>query len=93
MAHFAITYVYDPAAAESMDEVRPLHRAYLSSLKDAGSNIASGPLADGAPGALLLFEAESADEVARLLDEDPFWTHGFILERTIRGWNPVISRY
>ncbi|WP_115727355.1 YciI family protein [Actinomyces culturomici] len=93
MAHFAIFYDYDPTLTETMDEVRPLHRAYLTGLKDRGLNVASGPLGDGAPGALLIFEAESADEVAALLDEDPFMKAGVILTRTIRSWNPVISRY
>lgn len=38
------------------------------------------------PGALLVFEAESADKLAALLDQDPFRREGLIAERTIRDW-------
>lgn len=92
MAYFAITYLYDPALSETADEIRPKHRAFLGELRDRGVNVASGPL-DGGASALLIFEAGSADEVAALLDEDPFKKASVVKERTIRPWNPVISRF
>lgn len=92
MTYFAVEYVYDPAATETMDRIRPEHRAYLGSLVDRGVNIASGPWVGAGAGALLLFDCESKEEVRKLLDRDPFWEAGVITERTIRQWNPVLGR-
>ena len=93
MAYFAVTYVYDPAQSTLMDEVRPKHRAFLTQLKDDGFNVASGPVTGDHPTALLIFEAENADKVESLLDEDPFKKAGVILECIIGEWNPVINRF
>ena len=43
MAYYAVEYVYNPSMTETMDEVRPTHRAFLSSLLEQGINVASGP--------------------------------------------------
>ena len=49
----------------------------------------SGPLGGDEPGALLVFTAADAEEVAELLDKDPFWPLGLITERAIRPWTLV----
>jgi uncharacterized protein len=90
MTVYAVHYTYDDRTSRR-DEVRPEHRAYLAGRLDAGSLLASGPWADGAPGALLLVSAGSADEVARLLDADPFHREGLVIGRTIREWTPVFG--
>lgn len=90
MAFYAVEYVYNPAMTETMDEVRPTHRAFLSDLLDRGVNVASGPLVGEVPGALILVSAESQDEVERILNEDPFYVAEVIQARLIREWNPVI---
>ena len=51
MAYYAVEYVYNPSMTETMDEVRPTHRAFLSGLLEQGINIASGPLVGEIPGA------------------------------------------
>ena len=51
----------------------------------------SGPLTDGAPGALLIIDAEDADQVAALLDLDPFAELGLIADRQIRRWSPFFG--
>ena len=82
-------YVDDPAA---LDEHRPRHRDHLRTLLEAGHLVVSGPLVEGGgPGALLIFRAESTDQVAQWLDDDPFKTVGLIAEREIRGWNPAFG--
>lgn len=97
MTVFAVEYTYD-ARTDLRDEVRPEHRRYLSGLHVAGSLLASGPytapaegLSDQADGALLLVRADDADDVTRLLDEDPFHLHGVVAARTIRPWLPVFG--
>ncbi|MEY4349307.1 MAG: hypothetical protein RL719_604 [Actinomycetota bacterium] len=89
MATFAVTYTYG-ASDEALAEIRPTHRAYLSKLLEDGVLLASGPFID-ADGALLIVNAESVQDVAQILDLDPFDIAGFISERAITQWNPVFG--
>ncbi|WP_372593111.1 YciI family protein [Actinotalea sp.] len=91
MRTFVIEYRYDDQDL-ARAEVRPEHRAFLRSLLDAGTLIASGPF-DGDTGALLLVRAESQDAVADLFDTDPFHRAGLVAERTVRGWEPVLHTW
>ena len=93
MAYYAVEYVYNPSMTETMDEVRPTHRAFLSGLLEQGINIASGPLVGEIPGALILINAESQMDVERILNEDPFYVAEVIQARLIREWNPVIRAF
>lgn len=69
--------------------VRPRHREFLSGL--GSTLVASGPT--DADGAILIFDAATADEVEALLDADPFMLEGFIGERRVVGWTPVLGRW
>ena len=92
MTIFAVEYTYDPARTDVQDEVRPRHRSFLADLHDEGVLKASGPLLDVEPGGgLLIVEAASAAHALELLEQDPFYEAGVIVERTVRGWNPVIG--
>ena len=86
MALFAVRYDYDPAGAAARDETRPAHREWLAG---QASLRLSGPTTDD--GAVLIFEGDSADAVAGVLDQDPFWRIGTILKRTVSEWNPVLG--
>lgn len=89
MAIYAVQYLYTEEKTV-MDGLRADHRAFLRDLLDKGIMLASGPLVDR-DAALLIFRAESPDEIARLLDNDPFELAGFIGERIIEEWNPVFG--
>ena len=89
MNTYAVTYYYT-ASPEALAEVRPIHREWLAERLADGSLLASGPMVDN-PGALLIFKADSADELSALLDNDPFDIAGFIGERVITQWNPVFG--
>ena len=89
MSTFAVTYTYG-APNEVLNQIRPTHRAYLSSFLEAGVLLASGPYV-GVHEALLIFRADSAKAVAELLDQDPFHLAGYIAERTITQWNPIFG--
>ncbi len=89
MATFAVTYSYG-VDNDALNEVRPIHREYLGRLLEEGVLLASGPFVD-AEGALLIVSAGSVEEVAHLLDNDPFDIAGFISERAITQWNPVFG--
>lgn len=88
---YVVTYLYS-APANQLDEVRPIHRQWLSRLLESGSLLASGPMND-TPEALLIFHSESAEELSTLLDNDPFDIAGFIGSRSIQSWNPVFGPF
>lgn len=91
MPVFAVTYSYS-APADQLNEIRPIHRAWLATLLETGQLLASGPMVD-TPDALLIFQAESSTELAALLDNDPFDIAGFIGTRSILEWNPVFGPF
>lgn len=92
MAYFAVNYHYDPSTVAEQDALRPEHRAYLGTLVEAGSLVASGPLVGAdSPKALLIFTAETAQQVRDLLAEDPFQKANHVAEWTVTEWNPVLG--
>ena len=81
-----IEYSRDQAKIQS---IRPVHRQYLATLRERGQLAASGPFTDDS-GALLVYEAASAEEAEKILQGDPFHQNGIFLTYTLRPWNPVI---
>jgi uncharacterized protein YciI len=82
-----IEYSQDKA---KVAELRPVHRQYLASLKQAGKLAASGPFTDDS-GALIIYEAPSREEAELLLRGDPFHQGGIFLTYQMRPWNAVIA--
>lgn len=89
MSIYAVSYTYSDDVA-TRDEVRPSHRDFLRGLNAEGVVRASGPV-DGGVGALVVLEAESAEDALRILDTDPFQVRGVIAERSVRQWDVVIG--
>lgn len=89
MSIFAVTYHYIDDV-ETISALRPEHRAWTKAQFDSGRNLASGPLVD-VGGALLIFQADSAEQLSEILNEDPFEIAGLIEERVIQEWNPINS--
>jgi hypothetical protein len=75
---------------DKVQAVRPVHRQYLTSLKESGRLVASGPFTDDS-GALIIYEASSKEEAERLLQGDPFHANGIFLRWQLRPWNPVLA--
>lgn len=79
-----------------LDEVlahHEAHRAYLLSLKAAGTLVASGPLDPRNGGALLLRLPDEATErdLDAIRDGDPYWQHGVAQYELLR-WKVGIGR-
>lgn len=73
---------------EQIAKVRPVHREYLTSLKEQGKLFASGPFTDDS-GALIIYEADSLDEARQLIENDPFHEAGVFVSYDLREWNRV----
>jgi uncharacterized protein len=87
MSIYAVTYRYVDNP-DALTEVRPAHREYLGSLVGAKPGLIVSGRTEGGEGAsaLLILDANSPDEVAQLLDLDPFWLEGLITSREILEW-------
>jgi uncharacterized protein len=91
MAKFVVELVYGEDREHRL-EVRPAHREYSKELAERGILLVGGPYADE-KGALIIYEAADADELQRVLDDDPYTKAGVIAETTIREWNPVTGAW
>jgi len=82
-----IEYIADSAKIEA---IRPAHRQYLRDLLSRGQLAISGPCTDGW-GAIIVYEAATAEEAETFLRGDPFHQGGVFVRWTIRPWNPVMA--
>ena len=90
MSIYAVRYTYDDRTDHRM-AVRPVHRAWLARLAEAGLLLASGPFTDGEPGAMFIFRADSRDELEALLARDPFAAEGVVAFTEAREWEQVLG--
>ncbi len=74
---------------EEVEKHTAAHRAYLKTLFDKGVLLASGPF-QPRNGGLLLFRAETRDEVDLLLCDDPFLENG-IARYEVTVWAPTLG--
>jgi uncharacterized protein YciI len=82
-----IEYTQDKA---KIAEIRPVHRQYLTSLKDKGQLAIAGPFTDDS-GSLIVYEAATREEAEGFLKADPFNKNGIFVSYKIRPWNPVMA--
>ncbi|MCL3777501.1 MULTISPECIES: YciI family protein [unclassified Actinomyces] len=87
---FAVEYHYVTDQDEAMAEVRPSHRAFNASLAERDLLLAAGPYV-GTHDALIIVRAEDEAGALALLEEDPFQQAGYVTERVVREYNPVIG--
>jgi len=91
MSTFAVTYTFS-AEPNEVNQIRPTHREWLGAQLSVGALLASGPMVDR-PAALLIFKADTIEDLNTLLDQDPYEIAGVIGERTIEEWNPVFGPF
>jgi hypothetical protein len=75
---------------DKIKEVRPVHRQYLSALRERGKLWASGPFVDDS-GALIIYQAESEEEARQLIEGDPFFAAGVFQDIQLKPWNIVFK--
>jgi uncharacterized protein YciI len=86
---FAAIIEYIPDK-EKVQSLRPLHRQYLTGLKERGQLAACGPFLDDS-GALIVYEAASREEAEKLIQADPFSQNGVFVRYQLRPWNAVMA--
>lgn len=93
MPFYAVTYRYTDDTAR-LDEQRPAHREFLTSLAGSGLLRASGPYVGAAqPSALLVLTADTEQQVRDVLGDDPFQQEGLVADTVVQEWDPVIGDY
>jgi uncharacterized protein len=69
-------------------QVRPAHREYLTSLREAGKLVAAGPFADET-GALLVYEVADEAELREILAKDPYTAAAVYEIAALNEWQPL----
>ncbi|WP_427895395.1 YciI family protein [Kribbella sp. GL6] len=88
MAQFVVQLRFDVSETDRRLEVRPAHREYLASLREAGKLVAAGPFPDGT-GALLVYDAADEAEVRDILAKDPYTPANIYEIATLAEWQPL----
>jgi uncharacterized protein YciI len=87
---YAAVIEYTPDKAK-IEQVRPTHRKYLTSLLQQGKLAAAGPFTDDS-GALIVYEADTPEQAEALLKADPFHAGGVFVRWTLRPWKAVFGK-
>jgi uncharacterized protein YciI len=85
---YAAIIEYTPDTAKTA-QARTAHREYLKGLQQSGNFVVGGPFA-GDIGALIVYEAETPEQVEVFLREDPFYEQGVFISWIIRPWKIVM---
>jgi uncharacterized protein len=90
---FVATCVDKPHSSDKRMENRPAHLAYLNGLsskvKIGGALLASDHATP--VGSMIIFEAESEDEVLALLAKDPYSLVELFESVSVRPWRPRVG--
>ena len=78
-----------PDAKDKRPTLRPRHLAHLDALARAGRIPLAGPFTDGT-GSLIVVEAESLEEVWRLVAGDPYVTGGVFGRVDVKPFKRVL---
>jgi len=90
---YALVLIRYRAPIDVIEANTEAHRAWLRSLKAAGTLVASGPFVPRTGGALVLRvpDADAAAALDAVRDGDPFHKLG-LANYELLQWNPVIGR-
>lgn len=86
---FATIIEYTPDSAK-IAAARPAHREYLKGLFETNLLAISGPFTDDKAG-LLVYNAETVEDVEAMLSADPFAKQGVFVRWDIRPWKVIFA--
>lgn len=91
MKTFAVfTYLVENAA-ERRAPYREAHLAHLRELHEKGSLLMGGALQNPLDAGLLIFRAESAEEIEKVLATDAYALNGIWTKIVVREWSVVVG--
>ena len=93
MPYYDVTRTQTWARTRGLEE-QPLwdeHAAFMDNLVEEGTIVVAGPL-DGGPKVLLIFAAESEDEIETRLAQDPWTRSGQLTTDSIVPWELRLGR-
>lgn len=88
MAQFVVQLRFEVSETDRRLEVRPAHREYLASLREAGKLVAAGPFTDGT-GALLVYDVADEAELRDILAKDPYTPANVYELATLAEWQSL----
>ncbi len=91
MKTFAVLVDAVPNFVERRQPYRQEHLERLRRLKEEGKLLMAGAWADTVDGALLVFKAEDAAEVKRLIEDDVYHRNGLWTAYRVREWGLAIQ--
>lgn len=91
MKTFAALITSVPDIVERRQPYREVHLAGLRKLKEEGKLVMAGAWADQVDGALIIFKADSKEEVEQILRNDPYYKAGLWPEFRVREWGIAVS--
>jgi uncharacterized protein len=83
---FATVFRYDNK--DKISDIRPAHREYLAKLHSEGKLHTAGPFTDDS-GSLIVYEADTEQEVRDLIEADPFHEAEIFASYAIKPWKQV----
>jgi uncharacterized protein YciI len=86
---FAAVISYTPDKSKIL-ELRPRHREYQAGLKQQGRLALAGPLMDDS-GGIIVYEADSKEDVEKWMRADPFGQGGVFVSWVIHPWNLITA--
>jgi uncharacterized protein YciI len=89
--YFVLSYDYVADVLERRAPYRADHLALAREHQAAGKLLLAGAFDPPTDGALFVFKAESAAEVADFVARDPYVRNGVVTGHRIRPWNVVVG--
>lgn len=83
---------WDPGRPMRQQDYWDGHATFIDGLFADGFLRLGGPFPDDA-GSMIIVEADSADEVRRVLAGDPWGQHGVLLPEHVRRWDILVDRH
>ena len=90
--HILLFYDYVPDYAARREAFRAAHLALARQAEAEGRLLLAGTTSDPGPGAVLLFQAASPEEVQAFVAADPYVQNGLVTRWRLQPWHTVIGR-
>ncbi|CAG4892494.1 YciI-like protein [Paraburkholderia saeva] len=91
--HYLLMYDVSAEYLQRRGEYRAEHLKYAWAAVERGELLLAGALAEPVDGAILLFEADSADVPEAFAASDPYVRAGLVTHWRVRAWTTVVGEH